>query len=624
MATFAPRRIFDPPRRIFDQDDTAAFAPYNLQSLAIRKGQKGTMHLLTEEHILLLLVQIGLLLGCARALGELFRRMGQPSITAEIIVGIVFGPTLFGRIAPAFHARLFPADPAQMKMFGAVAWLGILFFLLKAGLETNFATAWRQRRHALMLSMCDLTIPMLIAFIPCLLLPARYMGADGGRAIFALFIAVIMTISALPVTARVLQDLKIYRTDLGLLIMSALTINDVAGWIVFALILGMVAEAGMSVVQMGLIVLATVAFAVFCLSLGSRIFDRILRFLQEKRVPEPSGSLTLVVLAGLLGGVTTVWIGIHALFGFFIAGIMAGESKRLSERTRHIFDQMVQAILVPLFFTAIGLKLDFLGNFDLLLVVFILVIGLVGRYVAAYIGSRLIGQPSLHSRLIADAHIPGGEMQIVIGMLALEYGVISETVYVAVVFGAIFTAVIAGPLMGRLLRRIEQVDWLQFLPVDHVRAELAAGNREEAIRELCACLHLEVDEQSAGEITQAVLAREQEMTTAIGSGIAMPHARIAGLKRPLMALGRSERALEWNSADGKPAHLVFLVITPRENPNIQLQLIRGISCAIANPDLRSKLTQANSAPEMVELLRRGLYQSDQIRLERPCKNVGAA
>jgi mannitol/fructose-specific phosphotransferase system IIA component (Ntr-type) len=314
----------------------------------------------------------------------------------------------------------------------------------------------------------------------------------------------------------------------------------------------------------------------------------------------------------LLGGVTTTWIGIHALFGFFIAGIMAGESKRLSERTRHIFDQMVQAILVPLFFTAIGLKLDFLENFDLFLVIFILGLGWLGRYVAAYIGSRLIGQPSLHSRLIADAHIPGGEMQIVIGMLALEYGVISETVYVAVVFGAIFTAVISGPLMGRLLRRIEQIDWLSYLTVDRVFVELAARNREEAIRELCACLHRETDEQSADEILQAVLAREQEMTTAIGGGVAVPHARMSNLKRSLVVLGCSRQALEWNSADGMPVQLIFLVITPRENPSIQLQLLRGISCSVANPDVRAKLIQADSAPETMEILRQWLYQSEQV------------
>ena len=563
------------------------------------------MHLLTEDNILLFLLQISLLLGCARALGELFRRMGQPSITAEILVGILFGPTIFGRIAPALQAQMFPTDPVQMKMLGTVAWLGILLFLLKAGLETNFATAWRQRHQAMKLSFCDLTIPMIIAFIPCMYLPVHYMGPDGSRVIFSLFIAVIMTISALPVTARVLQDLKIYRTDLGLLIMSALTINDVAGWIVFALILGVVTDAGMTLMQMGFVLGATIVYAVFCLSYGSKIFDSILGFFQRKRVPEPSGSLTLVVVAGLTGGMITTWIGIHALFGFFIAGIMAGESPRLSERTRHIFDQMVQAILVPLFFTAIGLKLDFLGNFDPLLVLFILGIGILGRYVAAYIGGRLIGQPSLHSRLIADAHIPGGEMQIIIGMLALEYGVISETVYVAIVFGAIVTSVISGPLMGRLLRKIEQIDWLAFLPVDHIRADLSAKNKEEAILEMCGSVEGELMGVNLSEVTASVLEREAEMTTSIDGGVALPHARIANLERPLVVFARSMQGLEWNSADGRLTRMVFLMITPKEDPSVQLQLLQGISRCVSRKELRLQLLRAENASELLELLRKG-------------------
>lgn len=564
------------------------------------------MHLLTEENILLFLLQISVLLGCARALGEVFRRFGQPSITAEILVGILFGPTIFGRIAPGIQSRMFPYDEVQLKMLGTVAWLGILLFLLKAGLETNFATAWRQRHQAMKLSFCDLTIPMLIAFVPCMYLPARYIGPEGSRVMFSLFVAVIMTISALPVTARVLQDLKIYRTDLGLLIMSALTINDVAGWIVFALILGTVTDAGMTYLDMGFVLGATIVYAVFCLSYGSKIFDNLLGWMQRRRVPEPSGSLTLVVVAGLTGGMITTWIGIHALFGFFIAGIMAGESPRLSQRTRHIFDQMVQSILVPIFFTAIGLKLDFLGNFDLLLVLFILGIGILGRYVAAYIGGRLIKQPSLHSRLIADAHIPGGEMQIIIGMLALEFEVISQTVYVAIVFGAILTSIISGPLMRKLLQKIERIDWLAFLPVDQIHATVGARSKTDAIRELCHHAEEALADFVPEDIVNAVLEREQEMTTALENGIAVPHARIPHLARPVVVFGRSRDGVDWNSADGKPANFIFLLVTPVEDPTVQLQLLRGIARSLGSPELRDRLRQGKTPSDLLELLRIGM------------------
>lgn len=562
------------------------------------------MHLLTEEHILTFLLQMGLLLGLARLLGEVFRRFGQPSISAEILVGIFFGPSVLGRIAPDLQVRLFPTDPIQQKMLGTLAWLGILFFLLKAGLETNFATAWRQRGKAVALSFTDLTVPMLIAFVPTWFLPEHYLGGAGNRLLFSLFIAVIMTISALPVTARVLQDLKIYRTDLGLLIMSALTINDVAGWIVFALILGTVTEAGMTITQMLVVLIATLGFATFCLTWGARLFNAALGRLARHRVPEPAGSLTLVCVAGLLGGAVTTAIGIHALFGFFIAGIMAGEASRLSENTRHVFDQMVQAVLVPIFFTAVGLKLDFFGNFDLLLVLFILGIGIAGRYIGAYLGARAIGQPSLHSRLIADAHIPGGEMQIVIGILALEYGVISETVYVAIVFGAIATSILSGPLMGRLLRRIERVDWLAFLPVDHVLPDLVAASREDAIRALSHAA-APAARLPAETIETAVLSREREMSTAAGDGIAIPHARFNDLERPVVVFARARGDIEWNAPDGHPARLLFLVLTPTRDPSIQLQLLRGISRGLSFPDLRSALLSTCETPALIESLREG-------------------
>lgn len=560
------------------------------------------MHLLTEDHILIFLLQVGLLLALARGLGEVFRRFRQPSIGAEILVGVLFGPTILGRAAPDLHAFVFPPDPIQMKMLGTVAWLGILLFLLKAGLETNFAAAWRQRKQALLLSASDLLVPMAITFVPAWLLPAAAMGENTGRLLFTLFVAVIMTISALPVTARVLQDLKIYRTDLGLLIMSALTINDVAGWVVFALILGTVTEAGMSLEHVTFVLASTVAFAVVCLAWGTRLFDGLLGFLARRRVPQPAGELTLVCVTGMLGGAVTAAIGIHALFGFFIAGVMAGGASRLSERTRHVFDQMVQAILVPLFFTAIGLKLDFAGNFDLPLVSVVLVVGIVGRWLAAYLGARLVGQPASHGRLIADAHVPGGEMQIIIGMLALEYGVISEPLYVAIVFGAIATSVMAGPLMGRSLSRIEAADWLAFLPVDHVLYRLPAMDRDEAIARLCARAASEAG-RDAEELVAAVQRRERGQSTALGNQVAAPHGRIDGLARPVVVVAHCPDGLDWNSPDGEPVRLIFLLLTPTEDPGAHLRILRGLSRTLSLPGLPDRLLAAEDAPALFEALR---------------------
>lgn len=557
------------------------------------------MSYISESHILVFLIQIAVLLGLARGMGELFRRKGQPTITAEILVGVLLGVTVLGRFLPQLHGYLFPPDPVQNNMLDTFAWIGILFFMLDAGLDTNLATAWRQRGPALILSVSDLILPMALAFGLVFFLPSRYVGAESTVFVFALFLGTIMTISALPVTAKIIQDLKVYRTDTGLLIMSALTINDVAGWVVFALILGLFTEAVFTVASVAFILGATILFVSAALWVGPRLFDSVLRYMRRKKLPEPAGSLTLVCLTGLLCGAVTTWIGIHALFGFFIGGIIAGESQLINEHTRHIFSQIVHAVLVPVFFASIALRLDFVQNFDFILVFFIFVVGVLGRYVGAYLGSRLIKQPHAHSKFISFAHIPGGQMQIVIGMLALQYDVITDPVYVAIVFGAVLSSMLAGPGMSGALKQIEQCDWLSYMPADGVVSQLEAADREQAIKELCVKAHSGMGQRSASELSTSVIDRERQVTTALNDGVAVPHARIKGLARPLVFLGRSRAGIEWDAPDGKPVHLIFVIFVPESDPETQLQILRGISLCLSEESLRTKLLSDDLSGDMM-------------------------
>ena len=565
------------------------------------------MHYLDESNILLFLVQVALLLGLARGLGEVFRRWGQPSITAEILVGVLLGPTILGRFFPGVQRRIFPDDATQQNMLDTLAWLGILFFLLKTGLETSLVAAVRQGKQAAKISTSDLILPMIVAFIPALFLPARYLGPEGDRIVFSLFIATIMTISAMPVTARVMQDLAVYRTDLGLLIMSALTINDIAGWIVFALILGFATGSALSLSGIAFIVFATLAFAAICLTFGSRLAERILRWMERAAVPEPAGSLTLIAVAGLICGAVTVWIGIHALFGFFIAGIMMGEAKALSERTRHIFDQVVQAILVPVFFATIGLKVDFLSQFDVLLVLFVLGVGITGRYLGAWLGAFLARLKGFSRSFIAAAHVPGGEMQIVIGILALEYAVIVQSVFVAVVLGAILSSVVAGPWMRWILRKLRRFDWTGGYCA--AVPDLEAADRDEAIRELCNEAARFGAVPPAPMLAQAVLERENTMTTAMDQGVAAPHARMAAITHPIVVIGRSLRGIDWNARDGRPAQLIFLVLTPADATDAQLRILRDISRATYPAQNRAALLESESPEEIVAGIRAALEQT---------------
>lgn len=560
------------------------------------------MHYLDESHVLLFLVQVFVLLAATRLAGEVFRRRNQPSLTAELLVGVVLGPTVFGRFFPQAHAALFPREPTQQSMLETVAWLGVLFLLLDTGLEIDFSVAWRQRGNALIIALADIVIPMAVAFVPCVLLPARYLAHPDQRLIFAIFMATVMTISAMPTAARVLHDLNLLKADLGFLIMSALAVNDIVGWVLFTIVLGVFSQTAVSLGGVFTVFGGTVGLAALALTLGRRVSTWALDAMRRARLPEPGTSLTFACLLGLLFGAITQGLGIHALFGFFLAGVMMGEAKNLSEETRAIISQMVYALFVPLFFANIGLKIDFATNFDPLLVVLISAVGIAGRYAGAWVGVNLSRVPSVNRHMIAIAHTPGGMMEIVVAVLALESGLITPRVFVAIVFSAVFSSVIMGPWMRAAMRRRAAVGAAEFLHPDAVVAALAATSRREALRELAARA-ARFCNVPASQLEEAAWAREEEFGTALGEGLAVPHVRLPGVKVPVLAVGRSLPGLDWNAPDGKPVRYVLFLVTPADAHDVHVQLLAQIACALQTPEQRSALDHAEDSQNLWTALR---------------------
>lgn len=556
------------------------------------------MYPFTEQHLFIFLVQIFLLLGLARATGELFRRWGQPPLTAEILVGLLLGPTILGRIAPSIFQTIFPRDAIQLSMLETTAWLGVFFFLLEIGLEIDFSSAWRQRGDALKIALSDIIVPMLIAFFPCFFLPERYLTDPSQRLMFALFMATVMTISAMPIAARALYDLGLFKTDLGFLIMSALSVNDIIGWLVFTIVLGLFTQAELNILKVIFILISIGLFIVFCLTFLRRFTDLLIAKIKLKGLPEPASSLTFICLLGALCGAITQKIGIHALFGFFIAGIAAGEARTLPERTRQVISQMVYAIFVPLFFANIGLKIDFLKNFDLFLVLFITVIGITARFFGAWLGVGLTELPSANRLSIAIAHTPGGSMEIVVGMLALEYNLITEPVFVAVIFGAVSSSVLLGPWLKYSITRQRESSVLEFFAKEQIIPELRATDRDGAIHELCLPVSARTNMPNLQFVYAAVLQRENMMGTAVEEGVALPHARVDYMVKPAVVFGRSVSGIDWNSPDGKLTHFVFLILTPKDNEDDQLRILRLISRAMLQEKNRDRIMKAKDDSEI--------------------------
>lgn len=561
------------------------------------------MHYLDESHIFLFLAQLFALVLCARGLGELFRRWKQPALTAEILVGIVLGPTVFGRFLPGAHAALFPAEAIQQAMLETVAWVGVLFLLLDTGLEIDFSIAWRQRGSALVIALAHIVVPMAMAFAAVWLIPDSFLVQPDRRALFAFFMATVMAISAMPVAARCLRELNLLKTDLGFLSMSALAVNDLVGWALFAIILGLFTQSTLAVGPLLLVLGGTLGFAALCLSVGRRLSARIFDALSARNFPEPASSLTITVLLGLAFGAITQKLGIHALFGFFLAGIVAGEAKSLSEDTRRVISQLGMALFVPVFFANIGLKIDFAANFDWKLVVLVGAVGISGRYLGTWLGVTLSHAPRVNRRLLAISHTPGGMMEIVVALLALEAGLITQPIFVAIVFGAVFSSVLMGPWMARELARRRVVSSAQFLDPRTIVLRLPDEGRAAAIHLLSAQVAQVASPRDVLEIVRLAMAREQEFGTGIGQGVAIPHVRLEGLRDPVLAYGYSPAGMDWDAPDAAPVHHVFFLASPAGAEDIHVQTLAQIARAMALPENPLRLSAARSAPELHETLR---------------------
>ena len=197
-----------------------------------------------------------------------------------------------------------------------------------------------------------------------------------------------------------------------------------------------------------------------------------------------------------------------------------------------------------------------------------------------------------------------GAMEIVLALLALQFGLIGERMFVALVVMALFTSIIAGWLISRILRRDTPARLMDFINGGAFIAELASDEPREAIEELAA-VAAKAAGLPAGEIAAAVWRREQMMPTGLGKGVATPHARIPGLKTPVVAVGLSRNGVEFDSPDGEPAQVVFLTLTPADKMTTQVELLSDIAGNFIKDSIRQRAIQSKNFAEFLSALKTG-------------------
>lgn len=241
-----------------------------------------------------------------------------------------------------------------------------------------------------------------------------------------------------------------FKSRMGMLVISSAMINDLIGWLIFSVVLGMIGkEQNLSLWST---VLLTLGFTAIMLTVGRGLINRILPWVNRK-LAWPGGLLSLALALCFLGAAFTEYIGIHAIFGAFIVGVALGDSEHLSERAKEILHQFINNIFAPLFFVAIGLKVNFIENFDLLLTLVIIAIAFAGKIIGSGWGTRLGGFTWRESLAASFGMNARGAMEIILGLIALETGLINEKVFVSLVIMALVTSMSSGPLMKWILRK---------------------------------------------------------------------------------------------------------------------------------------------------------------------------
>jgi len=399
------------------------------------------------------MVQLGVMLAFGRIMAEVARKFKQPAVVGEIIAGLILGPTILGTLSPDIFDILFPKTGASAVVLDGFTKVAVVMLLFIAGLEVDLRIVFQQGKQAVFSSLFGLIIPFGLGFVIPYYFPGFFgNNGNGDHLLFALFMGTAMAISALPVIVRIMMDLKLFRTKIGMLVVASAMVDDLIGWMIFSIILGMIGKGGH--IAVGYTLLLTIGFAAFMLTIGRGLLNRLLPWV-NKKLAWPGGLLSLSLALCFLAAAYTEYIGIHAVFGAFIIGIALGDSEHMSERAKEIVHQFINNIFAPLFFVAIGLKVNFLLNFNLWLTLLIIFIAFAGKIIGSGLGTRLGGFTWRESLAAGFGMNARGAMEIILGIVALENGLINEVIFVSLVIMALVTSMTSGPLMKWMLGNTE-------------------------------------------------------------------------------------------------------------------------------------------------------------------------
>jgi Kef-type K+ transport system membrane component KefB len=325
-------------------------------------------------------------------------------------------------------------------------------FLLVAGMEVDLSRVRRRTKAVVSVGATGMALPFILGLAAAWYLPTMLGRPPGVSAVFfALFFATALSISALPVIAKILLDLDLYHSDVGTIVIAAAMINDLASWIIFGVLLATMHGTSAVRASDGIhAVLLTLTFAALMVTVGRWLIDAALRWIL--RHDGWLGSVTGFTAAiALVGGAVAEAIGSQALFGAFLVGVAVGNSAAMRPQDRNTITQFVASVFAPLFFVSLGLRANVIANFDVRVVAMVMAIACAGKILGVGFGARLARLDPRQGWAVAFGLNARGAMQIVLSLLALQRGLIQVKLFVALVLMALVTSMMSGPLMQGIL-----------------------------------------------------------------------------------------------------------------------------------------------------------------------------
>jgi Kef-type K+ transport system membrane component KefB len=424
---------------------------------------------LGAEPLLHLLLQLGVLLAVALCLGRLARRVGLPAIVGELLTGVLLGPSLLGWAAPGFAAWFLPQRAEQAHLLDAVGQLGVLLLVGLTGAHLDGRLLRRRSTTVLRVSLGGLVVPFGLGLAAGFLVPAALVDGAGDRHTFAVFVGVAMCVSAIPVIAKTLNDMNLMHRDIGQLTLASATIDDAVGWFLLSLVSAMAVGGPLSG-DLTVSALCLAGFVLVAATVGRPAVRSVLRLAGRAPDSGPTAATAAVVI--LLSAAASHALGLEPVFGAFVAGMLIGAPRAVDPARLAPLHTVVMSVLAPIFLACAGLRVDLTALADPAVLVAggcLLAIAVFGKFAGAYTGARLSRLTHWEGIALGAGLNARGVVEIVVASVGLRLGVLTTATYTIVVLIAVFTSVMAPPMLRWSMRRVETT------AAEHLReAELAA------------------------------------------------------------------------------------------------------------------------------------------------------